>query len=224
MPELSAIPESIPLAKHIEERIRGAILTGQMRPHVLYTETRLAEQLGVSRTPVREAVLDLASRGFVTVLPRRGFHVRVVTQQVIKEIYELRWALESHAVRALAEHPECYDFSALKSAAAKQKDSAQKSEIPEVVASGRDFHVQILRLLGNTRICKIFDDVRDIIHAIWLQAFTHTIAPSEVVCDHEQLIQLMQKGDADEALALLREHLQRSERAVREAQRNAVKK
>ncbi len=216
--ELEEIPNTVSLSRQVEERIRAAIIAGRMKPNVLYTETSLAAQMGVSRTPVREAVLDLASRGFVTVLPRRGFQIRIFSEQAIREVYELRWALESHAVRTLADHPERYDFSTLLEAANAQKESAIKAEISGAVASGRSFHMKLLELCANGMICKIFEEIRDILSVTWAQAFTHSISAADVASDHILLAGLIRQGKADEACTLLREHLKRSEKAVLAAQ------
>ena len=217
------IPANLPLSEQVEIRIRDAITSGRMTPNVIYTETSIAEQMRVSRTPVREAVMNLASRGFVTVLPRRGFQVRIFSKKSIHDVYDLRWALESHAVRTLSANPEKYDLSVLARAAEQQKESAIRSEINGAVSSGRDFHHELLHLTGNSMVDRVFEDIRDIISVTWSQAFTHSISAIDVASDHMHLVDLIKKGESDSACALLKEHLQRSEKAVLEAQRKTEK-
>lgn len=223
MDEFEEIPDNVALYKKVEERIRKAIVAGKMNADAIYTETNIAKQMKVSRTPVREAVLDLASRGFVTILPRRGFQVNIFSDKKIKEVYDLRWALESFAVRTLAESHDEYDLTPLVKAAQSQKEKAEKAEIGGVVDSGRDFHHELLNLIGNTMIDRIFDDIRAIITVTWMQAFTHTISPLDVAGDHIRLVQLIKKGDAEAACSLLKEHLNRSLAAVLKAQRKTAK-
>lgn len=214
MEHFEEIPTAVTLSKKVEEQIRKAITAGLMQPNVLYTETSLAQQMGISRTPVREAVLELASRGFVTVLPRRGFMVRIFSEEALREVYDLRWALESHAVRTLCADPDRYDFSLMEQAAASQKESGVKAEINNAVAHGRNFHQELLHLAGNSMICKIFTDINDVINVIWTQAFTHSISAVDVASEHLMIVGLLRAGDAEKACALLKEHLGRSEKAV----------
>jgi len=216
--DFEEIPGTVLLSRQVEERIRKAITSGRMQPNVLYTEAAIARQLGVSRTPVREAVLDLESRGFVAIFPRRGFQVRIFTEEAVREVYDLRWALESHALRTLAEHPERYDLSRLTEAAKAQKESAAKGDITNAVIFGRNFHNEMLRMNANSMISKIFDDIQDIISVMWSQAFTKSISAGDVADDHLLLIDLIRKGDVDAVCSLLREHLRRSEQAVLAAQ------
>lgn len=223
MNEFEEISDNIALYKKVEERIRQAIVTGKMNPETIYTETSIAKQMKISRTPVREAVLDLASRGFVTILPRRGFQINIFSEKVIQEVYDLRWALESFAVRTLAENHEKYDFTSLIAAAQTQKKKAEQAEIGGVVSSGRDFHHELLHLVDNSMIDRIFEDIRDIINATWIQAFTYAISPIDVAGDHLQLIKFITHGDADSASQLLKEHLTRSRIAVLKAQDSSAR-
>ncbi|MCC8189430.1 MAG: GntR family transcriptional regulator [Planctomycetes bacterium] len=221
MEEFEEIPNPVALYKRVEERIRQAIVTGRMNTNTIYTETSIAKQMNVSRTPVREAILDLASRGFVTILPRRGFQVTMFSEKEIREVYDLRWAIESFAVRTIAEDPARYDLTALVAAARDQKEKAEKQEIGGAVASGRDFHHQLLRQIDNSMIDRIFADIQAIINVTWIQAFTHSISAVDVAGDHLQLVHRIEQGDADAACLLLREHLDRSKAAVLQAQVSA---
>ena len=218
METFNELPNLLSLAKQVEKLIREAILAGRMKPHVLYTETKLAQQLGVSRSPVREAVLELASRGFLTVFPRRGFKVRMFSQKAIRDLYGLRWALESHAVRTLAESPSKYDLSLLTQSALAQKESALKQELAGVVKYGLDFHSALMYLLDNDMMTRSLEDIRDTLNIVWAQAFASTVSPIKVAGDHLDLAAKIEKGDSDGACALLKIHLKCSEDAVIEAQ------
>ena len=221
MDEFGAFPVVASLAKQVEDRIRSAITSGKMNPNVLYTEPNLAKQMGVSRTPVREAVLELASRGLVTVLPRRGFQVRNFTPGCVREVYDLRIALELHAVEVLARNPEKYDFDLALETVASQEKGATKSEIENVVQFGRDFHLELLKLAGNSMAIKVFDDIRDILNVTWTQAFSRSISAQVVVDDHKKLIEMIKHGEGAKAREFLRKHLLRSEQAVLEALQQA---
>lgn len=212
------LPTVVTLSKQVEERIRLAITAGKMRPGVLYTEPNLAKQMGVSRTPVREAVLELTSRGLLTIIPRRGFQIRWFTEECIKEVYDLRIALELHAVEVLSQNPGAHDFASLTEAIGAQEKGANEAEIGSVVRYGRDFHHELLALAGNGMVLKIFDDIRDILQVTWAQAFSRSIKPADVVADHKKLVNMIQKGETEKARKFLRQHLERSQAAVLSAQ------
>ena len=211
------LPSTTTLSKQVESRIREAIVSGKMQPGVLFTETTIAAQMRVSRTPVREAVLNLEEKGLVTIFPKRGFQIRAFSREVIHEVYDLRWALESHALRTLGTGTAKHNLKLLAQAAEQQKEKAIKAEIGNAVQSGEDFHKELLRLSGNGMMCKIFEDIRDIISITWAQAFTHSISAVEVAGDHIRLVELLKKGKTEAACDLLKTHLERSEKAVLEA-------
>ena len=213
--EISAV---VSLAKQVEDRIRTAITSGKMKPGVLYTEPVLAKQMGVSRTPVREAVLELASRGLVTILPRRGFQARHITENCIREVYGLRTALELYAVEMLARAPDKYDFKPMLATLAQQEKGAAQSELENTALYGLDFHLELLKLTGNSMSVKVYDDIQGILKITCSQAFARIISASSVVEDHKKLVEMIRCGKVANAREFLKKHLQRSEQAVLSAQ------
>ena len=101
MPKFSAIEQPESLAKMAYEAIRKSILSGQWKIGELYNEKAIAADLGISRTPVREAFLELASQDLITFLPRRGLMINRFTRRDVAEIFELRKAIELLAVEKI---------------------------------------------------------------------------------------------------------------------------
>ncbi len=97
-PLVKAIKKPLPLAKIALKSLRDSILSGKLVPNETYNEIALAKKLGISRTPVREALLELSSQGLITFLPRVGVRINHFTEQDVKEIFELRKAIELFAV------------------------------------------------------------------------------------------------------------------------------
>jgi len=102
MKRLGSISQPIPLAKLAYEKLRDSILDGSLQPGEIYNEKNLAEELGISRTPVREALLELSAQGLVIFLPRRGLIIRHFTKRDIEEVFELRNVIEIAVVERVA--------------------------------------------------------------------------------------------------------------------------
>src|ERR1700761_4610239 len=138
------------------EAIKHAILTGELRPGQALVETDLAEVLGVSKTPVREALKTLAGAGLVTMSPYRGATVRVIDGEQAYAIYDLRLMLEPEAVRRAAGRGGSWDAAgaALEGAEASP-DEAQRS------LANREFHRALYLNCGNPLLVGVLDDLRD---------------------------------------------------------------
>ncbi|MGD0556134.1 MAG: GntR family transcriptional regulator [Streptosporangiaceae bacterium] len=138
------------------EAIKHAILTGELTPGQPLVETDLAGQLGVSKTPVREALKTLAGAGLVTMLPYKGAVVRSVTTEEARHLYDLRILLEPEALmRSIAGR---HDWTVARLAldrAASATDQAERS------LANRDFHRELYGGCGNPMLIQILDDLRD---------------------------------------------------------------
>lgn len=216
---LSTLKQLPSLSTQCKWVVKNALLNGDLEYGVLYTENQLARSLGVSRTPVREAVMELASLGMITILPRRGFHLNVFTAQDIEEIYELRWMLESSAVRKLTATPEKFDFARLESMVKAQRGSLDTRNKEEYISTGQGFHRELIELCNNKHLLRIYESIGDTIHMAWMQAVAHQRrTSSDVVDDHGKLLALICGGKTEEALELLAAHLDNSKRSALAAQ------
>ena len=189
------------------DAIKHAILAGELKPGRSLVETELAQLLGVSKTPVREALKTLAGAGLVTMSPYRGATVREIDMATAAAIYDLRLLVEPEAVgRAVrAAAPAGADHWALATAAldasAAAEDQAQRS------LANRDFHRALYLGCGNNLIVKVLDDLRD--QTALVSALSWQQAPSweQEAAQHRAILAAAQAGDADLATRLLREHI-----------------
>jgi DNA-binding GntR family transcriptional regulator len=191
------------------DAVKHAILAGELKPGQSLVETELAQLLGVSKTPVREALKTLAGAGLVTMSPYRGATVREIDRATAAAIYDLRLLVEpeavGRAVRAAAAaqaSPGLWDQAetALHASAAAT-DQAQRS------LANRDFHRALYLGCGNSLIVKVLDDLRD--QTALLSALSWQQAPSwqHEAAQHRAILAAAQAGHADRAAALLREHI-----------------
>jgi DNA-binding GntR family transcriptional regulator len=191
------------------DAVKHAILAGELKPGQSLVETELAQLLGVSKTPVREALKTLAGAGLVTMSPYRGATVREIDRATAAAIYDLRLLVEpeavGRAVRAATAAPAGPDrwaqAEAALQASAAAADQAQRS------LANRDFHRALYLGCGNSLIVKVLDDLRD--QTALLSALSWRQAPSweHEATQHRAVLAAAQAGDADGAAALLREHI-----------------
>ncbi len=191
------------------EAVKHAILAGELKPGQSLVETELAQLLGVSKTPVREALKTLAGAGLVTMSPYRGATVRAIDAPTAAAIYDLRLLVEpeavGRAVRAAAAAQAAPGHWA-QAAAALQASAAARDQAQRSLAN-RDFHRALYLGCGNSLIVKVLDDLRD--QTALVSALSWQQAPSwaQEAAQHRAILAAAQAGDADLATGLLREHI-----------------
>lgn len=189
--------------------IRARIISGELAPGRLYALGAVAEQLGVSVTPVREAVLDLAREGLVELARNRGFRVREMTDRDLDEIVELRRMIEVSAVRTVAERGLLADAEAdrLREIAAATEKCAADGDWVGFLDHDRDLHMGLLAHLGNERLLTIVGSLRDQGRLYGLDHVAGSASLMESTHEHDALIDAVAAGEADLAAAIMDRHL-----------------
>ena len=200
---------------HTYAVLKDDILKGRLAPEALLLEHELAERFGVSKTPIREALRRLISDGWVTVIPRRGYLVRQLRLEDVREIFVLREAIETALLPEAARRASPADLDRLlpwidaqEAAAAQDRD--------EAFVSGSNFHLALARLSGNGRgeraIAGLLDEVRRLHH---LQPRLDTrLSEEQELDDHRRIVEAVREGRADDAVAIMRAHLRESLRQM----------
>jgi GntR family transcriptional regulator of gluconate operon len=196
----------------VTDQLRDSIMSGDLRPgDRLPLETELAEQFGVSRGPIREALRELEREGLLADLPRRGTIVSVPTVRELMEVYAVREAIELFAVTAAIERGSANEFADLgeRNKALKRAWRNRTSDPFGRVETDMDFHREIFRLAGNSRMQALFEQFARQT-ALLLRTAVETdvplpsLSPSDVV--HEGILQAMLAGDQRTARAAVTEH------------------
>jgi DNA-binding GntR family transcriptional regulator len=197
------------------DAIKRAILAGELRPGQSLVETELAQLLGVSKTPVREALKTLAGAGLVTMSAYRGATVRAIDPASAAAIYDLRLLLEPEAVRravgrdaaeaspiqASPVQASWASAHAALTASDAATDQAQRS------LANREFHRALYLACGNSLLVKTLDDLRD--QTALVSALSWEQAPSwqQEAAEHQAILAAARRGAATEAATLLRAHI-----------------
>jgi DNA-binding GntR family transcriptional regulator len=190
------------------EAIKHAILSGELRPGQPLVETDLAEVLGVSKTPVREALKTLAGAGLVTMSPYKGAAVRVIDDEQARHVYDIRLLIEPEALSrgVIAGH----DWRAAHEALARADHAPDQAERS---LANREFHRELYAGCGNPLLIRMLDDLRDQTALVSAAAWRHEPAwvgtPSweQEAAQHRAVLLAAEDGDADHAAELLRGHI-----------------
>ncbi len=195
----------------VHEALRLAIHEGRLRPGDRLRENEIAQQLGVSRTPVREALKRLEQRGLIAIVPQRGVIVNEFDQQRVVELYAWREVLEVAAVRFATQHATETELQALDDILEAQR------ALPEGSADGltqvdRRFHRAIYGAARNGYLLQAFDLLRDTLALLGGSALVPTGHQSTALEQHVQIVEAIKRRDADAAETAAREHIRTGQR------------
>ncbi len=218
MPKLTTIKQPESLAKMAYEAIRQSILSGQWQIGELYNEKAIAADLGISRTPVREALLELASQDLIIFMPRRGLMLNRFTLSDVDEIFELRKAIEQASVEKIANTSPLPDMLAIEESLLKQRKAVKQKDYIAFIEADRKFHTSFSTLTKNRRIIAIVENIRDMIQVMGIKALSLEGRALKVIEEHQAIFQAVKKGDSKEARKVMAYHLDQSMEAVKESE------
>lgn len=204
------------LREEIKEYLIDAILRGQLRPGDRIIETRIAQDLGVSQTPVREALRDLELLGFVTSEPFRGTRVRAFTHEELVQIYPIRAAIEGVAARAAATRITTEQLLALEEQIDRMREASELGDEATAIEADIAFHRIIVEASGN-RLLEQFWTSLSLATTTFLTFSIHRRAIEGLAARHEPILEALRARDPDRAEAAMRRHIEEPGRWVYEA-------
>jgi DNA-binding GntR family transcriptional regulator len=192
------------------DMIRDAILEGRFAPGDRLKEIELAEMLGISRTPVREALVRLEAEGLVRLVPRHGFAVAPLDSVGLQEIYEILEGLETVAVEMAASRATPGQLERLDGAIREQERALAADDLLAWLQADDAFHALILEMCGNTRLRRFAEGFGDQLYRARL--FTHRLRPKPVRSteDHRAVAEAIRAGEGARARSLHQEHRRRA--------------
>ncbi len=205
-------PES--LKELAYRRIRDRLVSGQLSSDEVYSAIGFAEGLGVSRTPVREALLQLAAEGFLDVIDGRGFRVRDYSEKEIRDLFETRRLIEAYAVERAADGLSAAELAALDRNQRTLAERGRKSDPVSFLETDREFHMSLVRRNGNDLLVSIMDRIRNHIAIFGLRALSREGRTEQVVAEHGRILKALRRRDRAEAVRALRDHLAATETHV----------
>jgi DNA-binding GntR family transcriptional regulator len=218
------LEELKPLRDRIASSIRDSIIEGKIKPGERLMEPEVAKTLGVSRTPLREAFLQLESEGFVKVFPRKGALVTETSLKDAEETYVIKGALEGMAARLSAQNISEQEIETLTELNDKMEEIAQSSErdYKLFLEINARFHQKIYSASGNGKLIKTINLLRNQTlryNFIFLSLLSHL---EESVEEHYSILDALKNHDADEAERLIKNHSETARRALCDYMKNQI--
>jgi DNA-binding GntR family transcriptional regulator len=197
------------------DRIKARLLNNDYPPGSFLSERQLAGHLGMSKTPVKAALERLESEGFISVSPQQGIVVRELSVHEIADQYEIRAALESYTVRALAGHLTAEQVARVRENLQAQARLRGTGDVAKGVALDTAFHTQFVEFLGNREILRVVGQLREKMQRVVTQVFR--ISPTRMETSHDEhaaIAAAVIDGDGPRAAELLVRHLEAGKRLI----------
>lgn len=197
---------SLSLVELAYNRLSQEILGGRTDPGERLVEEQLTRRLGISRAPLREALRQLAQQGLVEHIPRRGVRVATLSDDDVRELYEVRDVLERHAVSLIKTDP---DLSGPRAAIEAMRAATEAGDRLGIADAHRRFHVEVVRLGGNRQLCSLYESVLvrlQLYMAVNLRREAEAREPADGVHRHEAVLAALAGGGAEAIFAALRGH------------------
>ena len=205
------------LREQVVEQVRSEIISGHSGPGVMYSVPSLAASLGVSTTPVREALLELARSGLIEPMRNRGFRVIEPSLGELRNLFDLREVLEVHAVRVVARDPVRRRLDGLDALAEDIARAVRDENVRTYLETDRRFHRALTDAAGNPLLTETIMALRDKMRLYGIASRSGYERQSASVEEHVRLVDLVRRGREEEAADLLRWHIRSWEPIFAEA-------
>ncbi|MGN0329223.1 MAG: GntR family transcriptional regulator [Lachnospira sp.] len=208
------VNEYLPLRDVVFNTLRQAILRGEMEPGERLMEIQLASKLGVSRTPIREAIRKLELEGLVVMIPRKGAEVAHITEKDMKDVLEVRSTLEELAVALACKNVTKERIDDLKTANRVFEASIVSKDVVDIVDADVSFHDIIYSMTNNQRLIQIINNLREQMYRYRLEYVKDARTHSILISEHNDIIRQLADCNVDEAKIVVRQHINNQEKGI----------
>jgi len=203
-----------PLREIVFETLREAIIEGRFGPGERLMEVQLADEMGVSRTPVREAIRKLELEGFVVMIPRKGAYVASYSVKDIVDVFEVRTALEGLAAGLAAERVTPDELEEMERAVLQIYEVSHGNNLDVLVAKDTEFHDLIYKASRNQRLVQIITHLKEQIQRFRTTSLAVPGRSKDAVEEHRGIVEAISDRNVELATALAREHIENAEQQL----------
>ena len=204
----------LPLRDVVFQTLRKAILTGELMPGERLMEIQLAEKLGVSRTPIREAIRKLELEGLVMNIPRRGAQVAEISERGLRDVLEVRRALDTFCAELACERISDEEKEALKKACKDFEDAVQTKDVTVIAKADVAFHDIIVGATGNERLVALLNNLAEQMYRYRFEYIKDFSQHGKLIEEHRVLMDAILKGNIIGARDAAREHIDNQEKSI----------
>ena len=202
------------IRRKVYNHLREQILRGEYEPHERLFETRISEEIGVSRTPIREALHNLELEGLIECLPKVGYVVKPISEEEVAEICELRGLVEALAARWASEKARDKLVAELQKNIAASEKKLEQGAARAFVELDAQFHEIIARLSGSKRLLELAQTLRHHMLRYRIQSIYTTYNVFRAIEGHKGILAAIKNGDKDEIELAIRTHLEQSKKDI----------
>ncbi len=206
-----------PLRELVLDAIREAIINGNLKPRERLMEIQLAEELGVSRTPIREALRKLELEGFIVMIPRKGAYVADISFKDIADVYEIRAALEGLAAALAAERITDEELEEMERYLVGKAEAIANNDIEKLVDVDTKFHELIYQASRNERLSNIINNLREQIQRCRITSLSVPGRMKESLQEHRAIVEAIQSRDTQLARQVAQDHIENAENIMMES-------
>lgn len=204
----------LPLRDVVFKTLRQAILTGELKPGERLMEIHLANKLGVSRTPIREAIRQLELEGLVIMVPRKGAQVASITKKSMSDVLEVRLALEKLAVELASKRINFEQKEELKNAMLLFEQKVSEGDVSEIAKADVAFHDKIFESTGNMRLGQIVNNLAEQMYRYRFEYIKEEGAHKRLVEEHRAIFEAIASGDVLVATDAISLHIRNQEESI----------
>ena len=203
-----------PLRELVLDAIRGAIMNGTLQPRERLMEIQMAEELGVSRTPIREALRKLELEGFIVMVPRKGAYVSDLSFKDIADVFEIRAALEGLAAGLAAERITEEELERMERLLVEKQEAITQDDIGKLVEVDTKFHELMYQASRNVRLGSIISNLREQIQRFRLTSLSYPGRNKLSLEEHKKIVEAIQARDYQLSRQLATEHIENAENVL----------
>jgi len=196
------------LSQKVYQVLKTEIIKGSLRPGTKLLEGKIAKQMGVSRTPVREALKELAVQGFAKMSPNQGVVISDASVKDIQEVLEIRGVLEGLAARLVTKLIKKKEIEELEKILKKMECYTQKGDILAFSEMSAEFHELILSICGNSRLIQIRKNLYDQAHRYRVRSLSNPERLKYPLKEHQEIAEVLKRKDAEQVDKLSQKHIE----------------
>lgn len=204
----------LPLRDVVFQTLRHAILTGELKPGERLMEIHLASKLGVSRTPIREAIHKLELEGLVTTIPRRGAEVAQITEKGMHDVLEVRRSLDALCAELACERITKEELEALGNACKEFEDAIATKDIKEIARKDVALHDIIVKATGNQRLVSLINNLSEQMYRYRFEYIKDGSRHGKLLEEHHIIYNSILNNDKETAAKAAREHIDNQMKAI----------
>lgn len=206
--------EYMPLRELVFTTLRQAILKGELQPGERLMEIQLAEKMGVSRTPIREAIRKLAEEGLVTLIPRKGAVVAGISKKMLTDVLQVRMTLEKMAYECAFENITAADLDRLSGMEKVFEEAVREGDLVRIAEADESFHFVIYDAADNDKLKELLNNLRENMYRYRMEYSKDIDTRKSLIEEHRQIFDSFVKGDFSRGLSVVERHIKNQETAV----------